>query len=337
MNQTISITGAGGFLGLAITRMLHRRGHTLRSISRQRYAALDELGVLQISGDLADARAVLRAVEGADAVIHVAAKPGIWGAYADYFAANVLGTENVLAACKHFGVRKLVYTSSPSVVHAGGDLAGVDESAPYPSAFHAHYPKTKALAEQAVLRANGEQLATVALRPHLIWGPGDNHLLPRIASRARAGRLAFVGGGHNLIDTTYIDNAASAHLNALDRLDIGAPCAGRAYFISNGEPRALKQIINALLGAAGLKPVNRTVPKPLAYIAGGVCEALWHALQLKGEPPMTRFLAAELATAHWFDLSAARRDLGYQPSVSIDEGLRQLSAWLALNPLKLAD
>jgi len=323
--QTLLVTGAGGFLGLAIARMLKARGHAVRSLSRQRYASLAELGVVQIEGDLADPKIVLRAVDGVDAVLHVAAKPGIWGRYSDYFQANVVGTDNVLAACQQSGVNRLVYTSSPSVVHTGADLSGVDESAPVPARFHAHYPATKALAEKAVLRANGPDLATVALRPHLIWGLGDNHLLPRIAARARAGRLRLVGGGHKLIDTTYIDNAAAAHLNALDRLEPKAACAGRAYFISNGEPRPVRVIINGLLKAAGVAPVEKEISARSAWLVGAVLEGIWSAFKLKGEPPMTRFLAEELALAHWFNIDAARRDLGYSPTIGIDEGLRLLA------------
>lgn len=335
MTATVLVTGAGGFLGNAVAQQLKRRGHAVRSLARQRYTALDEIGVVQVQGDLADPKAVGRAVAGSDAVIHVAAKPGIWGRYADYFQANVVGTDNVIEACLAQGVKKLVYTSSPSVVHSGGDLAGVDESVPYPAHYHAHYPKTKALAEQAVLRANSAELATVALRPHLIWGPGDNHLLPRIISRANSGRLRFVGGGRQLIDTTYIDNAAAAHLNALDALAPGAACAGRAYFISNGKPLPVRTIINGLLASAGIAPVEREISARAAYLIGAVLETIWGGLKLRGEPPMTRFLAEELALAHWFNIDAARRDLGYSPSISIQEGLRRL-ATASANPAPTA-
>jgi nucleoside-diphosphate-sugar epimerase len=260
-------------------------------------------------------------------VIHCAAKAGAWGRFDDYYATNVGGTDNVIAACAMNAVPRLVHTSSPSVVHAGADLDGVDESAPYAAHFRAHYPHTKALAEQRVLAANSPALATVALRPHLIWGPADPHLLPRLVARARAGRLRFVGPPGQRIDTTYVDNAAHAHLDALDRLVPGAACAGRAYFISQGQPQATEQVVNDLLKACGFAPETRRVSLRLAYAAGAVLEGVYGLLRLESEPPMTRFLAEQLGTAHWFDIGAARRDLGYAPRVSTGEGLGRLAEW----------
>lgn len=325
----ILVTGAGGFLGLAISRLLRARGDTVVGLQRRPSAALQQLGVEQCLADLADPAAVARAAEGADAVVHVAAKAGHWGSWAEYHAANVQGTANVLAACRAHGIPKLVHTSTPSVVHAGGDLEGVDESLPYPTRFHAHYPATKAMAERAVLGANGAQLATVALRPHLIWGPGDNQLLPRIVERARAGKLRLVGRAHvKRIDTIYIENAAVAHVQALDRLEPGASCAGRAYFLAQGEPLSSAAMINALLACAGLPPVSRRIPYPVAYAVGALMEGWWTLARRPGEPLMTRFLANQLATAHWYDLSAARRDLGYAPAISLQQGLALLRAHL---------
>jgi nucleoside-diphosphate-sugar epimerase len=319
------VTGGGGFLGGAIVRRLRARGDAVRSLSRGRYPDLDALGVTQHQGDVADAGAVAEAAAGCDIVFHVAAKAGAHGRYTEYYRANVTGTGNVLAACRRHGVRRLVYTSSPSVVFNGRDMEGVDESVPYPPHYDAHYPRTKALAEQLVLWANGPDLATVSLRPHLIWGPGDNHLVPRIIARARAGRLRRVGNTSKLIDSTYIDNAADAHLLAADRLAPGSPVAGKAYFLSQGEPVPLWGLVNRILAAAGLPPVTRSVPYAAAYVTGCALEAAYAVLRLRGEPPMTRFLSRELSTAHWFDLSAARRDLGYEPGVSLDEGLRRLA------------
>lgn len=325
----ILVTGGGGFLGQAICRLLAARGYEVASFNRGHYPALDALGVEQIRGDLADAEAVRRACEGRDAVFHNAAKAGGWGPYEDYHRANVLGTRNVLDACRAHGIAKLVHTSTPSVTHrATHPVEGGNEAdTPYGSGFKAAYPETKAIAEKAVLAANDATLATVALRPRLIWGPGDNQLLPRLAARARAGRLRFVGGGHNLVDTTFIDNAAQAHVDAFDHLWPGSACAGKPYFISNGEPRPLREIVNALLCAAGAPQVHGSIPFGVAYAAGAAMEALWRVLPLKGEPPMTRFLAEQLATPHWYDISAARRDFGYVPRVDIDEGLQRLGAW----------
>ncbi|HJZ60269.1 MAG TPA: NAD-dependent epimerase/dehydratase family protein [Gemmataceae bacterium] len=318
------VTGGGGFLGGAIVRLLRQHGREVRSFTRTSYPWLDELGVEQVLGDVADPAAVERAVAGVDVVFHVAAKAGVWGRHAEFFATNVTGTEHVIAAMKKHAVRKLVYTSTPSVVHGGGDLEGADESVPYPKRFIAAYPETKALAEQAVLAANGPELATVALRPHLIWGPSDPHLVPRILERARAGKLRRIGSRPVKVDVTYIDNAADAHILAAKALDVGSPAAGKAYFISNGEPVELWPFIDRILTLAELPPVARTISAWKARLAGRVLEWVYWAFRLPGEPPMTRFVAEQMSTSHWYDISAARRDLGYEPRVSVDEGLRRL-------------
>jgi nucleoside-diphosphate-sugar epimerase len=322
--MNVLVTGGGGFLGGAIVRSLIARGDTVRSLSRGDHPAPRACGVEQLRGDVADPAAVQRAVDGCEVVFHVAAKAGIWGPYADYYRSNVTGTRNVIAACRACGVRRLVYTSSPSVVFNGRDMEGVDESVPYPRHHDAPYPATKAEAERLVRTANDTALATVALRPHLIWGPGDTNLIPRIIARARAGRLRRIGRRVNLVDSTYIDDAATAHLNAADRLAPGSPIAGKVYFVSQDEPWPVWDLVNRILRAAQLPSVTATIAQPLALLAGGVCEAFALALRLKAEPPMTRFLARELSTAHWFNIAAARRDLGYQPSVSIEEGMERL-------------
>jgi nucleoside-diphosphate-sugar epimerase len=324
------VTGGGGFLGGGIVRSLIARGDVVRSLSRGDYPALHALGVEQVRGDLADPEAVKRAAEGCEVVFHVAAKAGIWGPYADYYRSNVTGTRHVIAACRACGVERLVFTSSPSVVFDGRDMEGVDESVSYPRHYDAPYPATKAEAERLVRAANDAVLATVGLRPHLIWGPGDTNLVPRIIARARAGRLRRIGRRSNLVDSTYIDDAAVAHLNAADRLVPGSPIAGRVYFISQGEPWPVWDLVNRILQAAHLPPVTRTIPRSLALLAGAVCEGVAGALRLQSEPPMTRFLARELSTAHWFNIAAARRDLGYQPSVSIEEGMRRLEQALSV-------
>jgi nucleoside-diphosphate-sugar epimerase len=318
------VTGGGGFLGEALVRGLRRRGAQVRSFSRQAHAGLDALGVEQLRGDLADAAAVDAAVADRDVVFHVAAKPGIWGDYGEYHRANVVGTQNVIAACRRHGVQKLVYTSSPSVVFDGRDMEGVDESVPYPARYEAHYPKTKAMAEQLVRAANDAQLATVSLRPHLIWGPGDNHLLPRLVARARAGQLARIGSRVNLIDTVYVDNAAEAHLLAADRLAPSSPVAGKVYFISQGEPVPMWEMVNRLLEAAGALPVTRAVPVWLALALAWGFETAHRVTRNPREPRLTRFVVHEMSTAHWFDISAARRDLGYAPAISIAAGLEIL-------------
>jgi nucleoside-diphosphate-sugar epimerase len=318
------VTGGGGFLGGAIVRRLVARGDSVRSVSRGDYPALSALGVEQVRGDLADPGAASRAVDGCEVVFHVAAKAGIWGPYAEYHRSNVEGTRNVIAACRARGVRRLVFTSSPSVVFDGRDMEGVDESVPYPRHYEAAYPATKAEAERLVRAADGDELATVSLRPHIVWGPGDNHLVPRLLAKARAGRLRRIGRKRNLIDSTYVDDAAEAHLLAADRLAPGAPIAGKVYFISQGEPWPVWDLINRMLEAAQLPPVTRTVPPALAYLAAAVCEGVARALRLRDEPPLTRFLVREMSSAHWFNIDAARRDLGYRPSLSIEEGIKRL-------------
>jgi nucleoside-diphosphate-sugar epimerase len=323
------VTGGGGFLGGVIVRMLRERGEQVRSFSRSEYPALAEIGAEQFRGDLGDREAVSQAARGCDIVFHVAAKAGIWGDYAEFHDTNVTGTENVLAACRANGIRRMVHTSSPSVVFDGRDVEGGDESLPYPTRYEAAYPATKALAERIVLAANSTDLATVALRPHLIWGPGDNHLVPRILAKGRGGKLRRIGNRPCPVDTVYVDNAARAHLLAADHLEIGSIVSGKAYFISNGEPLPLWEMVNRILAAADIAPVTRSIPPALAYAAGVVCEGLWRRFQLAGEPPMTRFVAHELASAHWFSIAAARADFGYEPEISIAEGLVRLRSWLS--------
>ncbi len=323
----ILVTGGGGFLGGAICKALLSRGDTVVAYQRSPAPGLVDLGAECIQGDLQDLDALSRSTAGCNAVIHTAGKAGVWGPYETYHQANVIGTQNVIEACRANDVPYLVYTSSPSVVHRGGDIEGGDESLPYAEHFASPYPATKALGEQLILAANDQYLRTVGLRPHLIWGPGDPHLLPRLVARASRGKLSLPGGD-KLIDTIFVDNAASAHLLALEGLVQGGPCCGKPYFISNDEPLPQAQIIAGLLKAAGLEPEIKAVSPAVAAVAGAVFEFTWRLLRLSSEPPVTRWSAEQLSTAHWFDISAAKRDLGYQPEVSINEGLEILKAHL---------
>jgi len=325
---TILVTGAGGFIGGAIARALLARGEKVRSFARGEYPELSELGVEVMRGDLSDAAAVSAAVEGCESVFHVAARFDLWGRYGDFYRVNTEGTRHVIEACRTHGVERLVYTSTPSVVHGGGDVSGVDESVPYPEHFEAHYPATKALAEQAVLAANDDTLRTCAIRPHLVWGPGDSSALPRLVARAKAGRVRQVGKP-KLIDTCYIDNCVDAQLAAERMLrEKGAACAGRAYFITQDEPVTGATFMNDMLAAAGLPPVERRVPAPVARWAASAVEMVWSALGKLDEPPITRFMVSTLSTDHYYDISAARRDLEYAPRVSYAEGMRRLTAWV---------
>ncbi len=317
----VLVTGGGGFLGGAIARMLFKRGDEVAVFNRSVYPQLKQMGIECLRGDLADAVAVRAACRGRDAVIHTGARAGPGLYRPDFYASNVQGTHNVIDGCRRHSVPVLVHTSSPSVVHAGQDLEGADESLPYPDHFPAPYPETKAEAERRVLAANGEGLRTTALRPHLIWGPGDNHLLPRLIERNRKRRLRLPRPD-KLIDTCYIDNAAEAHVLALDDLRGPARSAGKAYFISNGEPLPAVEIMTRLLQAAGETPRIGRVALPLANLAAAVVEPLWRTLRLRSDPPVSRFIVEHLATAHWFDIKAAERDFGYRPRVSIEAGLQ---------------
>jgi len=334
----VLVTGGGGFLGFALVKALIARGHNVSTFQRGKYPALEKLSVTCHTADRIDFETqdvwieqLAKHMQGCDVVFHTAAKAGVWGKARDYENANEIYTQGVIRACRWAKVQRLIYTSSPSVVYHGRDESGIDESVPYPQQFLAHYPRTKAAAEQRVLQANDAELATVALRPHLIWGPGDHHLVPRIVERAKKGKLKLVGSGANLVDSTNIENAVHAHLCAMERLSIGAACAGKAFFISNGEPLAMADLINRILLAAGLPPVMRTVSPRVAYAAGAVLEMIYHLLRIEREPIMTRFVARQLSTEHWFDLTAAKRDLGYEPIVSTDQGMEQLAASLKSN------
>ncbi len=318
------VTGGGGFLGGRIVRMLHARGDAVVALGRRDYPHLHEAGIRTIQADVRDLEAVRRACRGMDVVFHAAAIPGIWGKRKTFWEINVEGTRHVIDGCRVGGVGKLVFTSSPSVVFGHEPLCGVDESQPYPERYLADYPETKAAAERMVLAANGSNLATVALRPHLIWGPGDPHLIPRVIARAHRGRLMQVGDGENLVDVTYVDNAAAAHLLAADVLEPKAACAGRAYFVSQGEPVRLWPWLNDILAAVDAPQVTRSVSYRMARRLGAVLEGLYCLFGIGSEPRMTRFLAAQLAQSHYFDISAAKRDLGYQAQVSTSEGLALL-------------
>jgi nucleoside-diphosphate-sugar epimerase len=320
----VLVTGGSGFLGRVIVGRLLGQGRAVTVLARKPAPDLEALGVRFVRAPLEDATAVSSACAGMETVFHVAARVGVWGKHDDFFRTNVLGTRSVIAGCRAHGVKRLVYTSTPSVVYNGNDLAGANESLPLATQCPSPYPLTKAAAEAEVLAANGPGLMTVALRPHLIWGPGDPHLVPRVLERARSGRLRIVGEGKNRVDMVHVDNAADAHVAAEKALASASGAAGRAYFITNGEPVLLWDWVNALLVALGEKPVTRKISLPAASAVGAICEAAWKVLGLGGEPPMTRFVAAELAKDHWFDISAAKRDLGYAPRISMAAGTAEL-------------
>lgn len=325
-DRKVLVTGGGGFLGKAIIRLLLKREENVRSFSRSFYPELESMGVEQVQGDISDKTAVIDACKEAELIFHVAAKPGIWGDYSEYYLTNVKGTQNIISACIKNKNSTLIYTSSPSVIFNGTDMEGVDESEPYSDRFLSHYSKTKAIAEQNVAAAASEGLKTIILRPHLIWGPEDNHLVPRIIANAK--RLVKVGDGKNLVDTTYIENAAYAHILAADRIEEDHKVSGNIYFISQDDPVFLWDMINNILKACGLPPVERSISRKFAWRTGAFFESIYKIFNIKSEPPMTRFVADQLAAAHWFDISAAKKDLGYTPLVSTKKGLDRLSEWL---------
>lgn len=342
------VTGGGGFLGGYIVNALLARGDRVRSFGRGDYPELSQRGVETVRGDIRDNGALASACADIECVFHTAAIAGI-GMDRDAFESiNRMGTELLLVNAARAGVSRFVYTSSPSVVFGGADQCGVDEGTPYDFAWmesnRAYYSYTKACAEQAVLAANSDAMRTCALRPHLIWGPGDTHLVPRLITRARTGQLRRIGEGTNLVDVTYVENAAEAHLQAADALarsagsgdprtanwppaEAGSP-DGKAYFISQGEPVNCWRWIDEVLALAELPPVEKSISRETASRLGALFELVYRSMRLDGDPPMTRFLAAQLSTSHWFNISAASRDFGYQPRVSTAEGMQRLAAWL---------
>lgn len=326
----VLVTGGTGFLGGKLVERLVTAGRNVTVLGRTPLPNhLAAQGVRFIQTSLENTEAVQSACRGIEVVFHTAARVGVWGKYDAFYRTNVIGTEALLDACRKSGVRRMIYTSTPSVVYNGQAIRGENESLPLTQHCPSPYPLTKAIAEAAVLRANSAALQTVALRPHLIWGKGDPHLIPRVLARARAGRLRIVGDGKNRVDMVHVSNAVEAHLAAERALQTDRPvAAGRAYFITNDEPVFLWDWINHLLTALGEKPVQRHLTLGQARAAGGVCELIWKLFRLQGEPPMTRFVADELAKDHWFSIAAARRDLGYSPQVSMAAGTAELVAHL---------
>ncbi len=321
----VLVTGGTSLLARRTAEALLARGDEAVMLQRGESA----VDTRQVRGDVRDADLVRRAVDGCDAVIHAAAKVGVIGAWEEYRSINVDGTANVIAAARELGLSRVVYVSTPSVAHAGHSLVGAQADPAVIGRMDAYYAESKAIAERLALGAASDALPVVAIRPHLVWGPGDTQLVGRIVERAKAGRLALVGGGAALIDTTYIDNAASALVAALDAAVPDAACLGKAYVIANGEPRPIRELIEGILRAAGVEVTPRVVPLRVAVGVGGIVEKLWRRTKPDEEPPLTRFLAEQLGTAHWFDPRPARTDLRWQPTVTIDQGLAELTAWYA--------
>jgi 2-alkyl-3-oxoalkanoate reductase len=319
------VTGGGGFIGSALANELLKKGYRVTSLSRNDYPALRRAGIEVKTGDISDINQVLKACEGMDIVFHVAAKAGTSGCYSDYYRANVTGTINIIHACKMNNIKYLIYTSSASVVFNGKNIEGGDESLPYPPMPLSYYTATKAFAEQMILQANSPRLRTIALRPHLVYGPEDNHLLPEIISRAKTGKLRRIGNGKNMIDVTYIDNVTAAHINAAKAVVNNPETAGNAYFITNGEPVLLWDFLNMMLVISGCETVGKWIPASTALFISGFAESFYKIFPGTAEPILTRFLVSELTRSHWFNISRARRLLNYNPGISNIEGLKKIA------------
>ena len=316
----VLVTGGGGFLGRYVVEQSLARGDEVTAFARSAYPELEAMGVRLVRGDLADAASIEAACAGIDVVYHVASMTGYWGSWDAFYQANVVGTRNVIAACWANAVPRLVYTSTPSVVFGDQPHEGADESLPYPEHYENNYSRSKAIAERAVMGANEQDgLLTVSLRPHLIIGPRDRHLLPRIIARIGTGRVPQIGDGTNMVDLTYVEDAARAHLLAADALSPGSPAAGSVYFVTQGEPVNAWRWIDQLMRALGRRTVRYQVPLGAARAACGLLEFAYGALPLLGEPPATRFLANELAMSHYYDISRARHDLNYVPQFTMEE------------------
>jgi nucleoside-diphosphate-sugar epimerase len=321
----ILVTGGGGFLGKTILKQLKEFGYELFSFSRSKYSELEEMGVTCIQGDLSNYEDVKKALEGKDAVFHVAAKAGVWGPYEDYYQANFVGTKNIVDACLELGIKRMVHTSSPSTVLDNPDLAGVDESIPYPEKFSCAYAQTKAMAEKYVLEHHQDgKFMVVALRPHLIWGPGDPHIFPRIFEKAKKKQLKIIGDGTNKVDVIYVDNAAKGHIQAFHKLEEGSVVGGKVYFLGQNYPVRLWDFINEVLKRGGEKPVTVKLPFKFVYFMGAVFEFLFTLFRIKTDPPMTRFVCNQMGKDHYFSHAAAERDFGYNADISVEEGLRKV-------------
>ena len=323
MNRNkILVTGAGGFLGSYIVReLLKNPNNEVYSFSRSSYPFLKELGVIERLGDLKKYDDVNSALEGMDAVIHTASLVGMWGRYKDFYSTNVLGSINIVLSMKEHKIKKLVYTSTPSVAFERENLEGVDESTPYPKKYLTHYAQTKSLAEKYILASNCETLSTTSLRPHLIFGPGDLNLIPRLIKAGKKGRLKIIGDGNNLVDVTYVENAAIAHVMALEKLSPKHPIAGKAYFLGQG-PVRLWDFTNDILKRAGVNPIQKKVSLKMAYNIGYIIEKVLSFFWIYNiHPPMTRFVALQLGKSHYFSHKNLEQDLGFTPKFSIEEGL----------------
>ena len=322
------MTGTGSLLLGGLASELLRRGDEVVCLQRRPAAFMGHQNAHEVLADICNSDAVALAAKGCDAIIHGAARVGVVGSQKEFYDTNVLGTENILRAAEQQSISRLVFVSTPSVAHTGASLVGAPAGRAEIGRSRSYYAESKAIAERTVLNARNSQLAVVAIRPHLVWGPGDTQLVGRIVERAKSGRLAVVGTGNALVDSTYIDNAISAHIAALDALHVGSSCDGNAYVVSNGEPRTVNELMRSMCESAGVPFEPRHLSLTLGIRLGSLVERLWPLMQ-SSEPPITRFIAEQLGTAHWFDQRVVHNDLKWAPSVTLDEGFKQLTQWFA--------
>ena len=324
----VLVTGTGSLLLGGIASELVCRGDEVVCLQRRPSVFVGHQNAREVLAESCEEDAVVAAAHGCDAIIHGAARVGVVGTQKDFYDTNVTGTRNILHAAERQHISRLVFVSTPSVAHTGDSLIGAAAGTAEIGRSRSYYAESKAIAERTVLNARNEDLAVVAIRPHLVWGPGDTQLVGRIVERAASGRLAVIGTGDALVDSTYIDNAISAHIAALDALHIGTACDGKAYVISNGEPRTVNELMRSMCAAAGIPFEPRHLSLALGVRLGSLIERLW-PLMRSSEPPLTRFVAEQLGTAHWFDQRAVQEDLGWTPHVSLDEGFHHLTQWFA--------
>lgn len=325
MKMKALVTGGGGFLGGYIIKELLKRNYSVVNLSRNSYPHLDDLGVETIKCDITNENQVCQLdLSGFNVIFHVAALAGVWGKYENYYAINYLGTKNLVEQTKKHNIKYFIYTSTPSVVFGADDIEAADESIPFPTKYLTAYAETKSKAETLVLESANENFNTLAIRPHLIWGPGDPHILPRLKQKAKAGKLKRVGEGNNLVDVIYVENAAIAHVDAFEKLHVNNKLNGQTYFIGQERPVNLWDFINTLLVKSKIDPVEDHISFSAAYKIGFFLEKIFSLLGINSpEPPMTRFVATQLAKSHYFKHDKAKADFGFKPQITIEEGLRR--------------
>ena len=326
MSNNILVTGGGGFLGLEIVKQLLDKGHKVTSLSRNHYDQLEKLGVKTIKADLTKKEDIENLDFSIyDCVFHVAALAGVWVDYNSFYCINYIGTRNLVDKCLSDNVSRFIYTSTPSVVFGEDDIVNGDESLDYPEKYYTHYAKTKSMAENYVKEKSNENFLTISIRPHLIWGEGDPHLIPRLKEKARSGRLKVVGDGENLVDVIHVSNAAHAHILAMESLVKKTDLSGNAYFVGQERPVNMWHFLNQILEVYKIDKIEDKISFSIAYYIGFVLEILYRIIGIKSpEPPMTRFIALQLAKSHYFSHAKAKNDLGYSPLISVEEGLLRL-------------